>query len=335
MVAEIQRKAAAGIPLDEPTAEKTAIYNQAKAGATSTVTSGGTGKAGGTVATPSNSSSNTPMVQYSNDYMDKATQLMAQLETMMNNGYNFDYAKDPTFMAAQQMAQSGAKTASLDAMESMNDRGIMNSSLMGNQLAQIEQQAQLKPMELIPQLQAQAYNQYQGGISNLATLMQGYLSTGQSQLDYAQNKALNEAIATGKYIAPEAALQINNAIGQDVMNTSNPAGASTLSANKIAEIQRKAAAGIPLDEPTAEAMAIYTAAGGNSSTGASKSTSSSSGTKTTTSSGSSSSSTKTTTPAAAANENAYLKNMAAGKNADGSAANAGQVAWAKAQLAKK
>jgi hypothetical protein len=220
----------------------------------------------------------------------------------------------------------------------MNDRGIINSTLMGNQLAQIEQQAQLKPMELIPQLQAADYSKYQDNMSNLAALMNTYLQTGQGQLDYSQNKAVQDGTMTGDYISPELAWLLNQATGQDPMLTQNPAGASTMSPNKIAEIQRKAKAGIPLDEPTAEAMAIYTAAGGKASTGTSKSTSSSgsssSSTKSssTSSSSSSSTATKTGNTAVDSNEKKYLQNMAAGKNADGSAASAGQVAWAKSQL---
>jgi hypothetical protein len=47
----------------------------------------------------------------------------------------------------------------------------------------------------------------------------------------------------------------------------------------------------------------------------------------------STSSSAASSAAAAANQKTYLQNMAAGKTSDGSAANAGQIAWAKAQLA--
>lgn len=173
---------------------------------------------------PASGTGSTPMVQYSNEYMEKAGQLMTQLESMMGKNFSFDATKDPTYLAAQQMATAGAQKAKVGAMETMNDRGIMNSTLMGSQLGQIEQDAALKPLELIPQLQAQAYGQYQDGISNMGTLMNTYLQTGQNQLDYAQNKSYQDAMISGKWVSPELQLLLNKMLGG---GATNPDGTPT------------------------------------------------------------------------------------------------------------
>lgn len=147
--------------------------------------------------------SSAPSARFSNDYLEQAGTLMTQLEKMIQTPVTFTPETDPTYQAAQRLAQEGAKTATRSTLETMNDRGIVNSSITANQLGQIEQQAELKPLELIPQLQQQAYAQNQQEITNLGSLMQQYLSTGLNQQQFDAEFPMQEAALTGKYQSGE------------------------------------------------------------------------------------------------------------------------------------
>lgn len=149
------------------------------------------------------SDTSTPSARFSNDYIEKASGLMTQLEKMMQTPVTFTPETDPTYIAAQKLADAGAKTATRNTLETMNDRGIVNSSITASQLGQIEQEAELKPLELIPQLQQQAYSQNQQQISNLGSLMQQYMSTGLNQQQFDAEFPMKEAALTGKYQSGE------------------------------------------------------------------------------------------------------------------------------------
>lgn len=151
---------------------------------------------------------NTP-VRYSNQYLEDANKLMSQLNQMINTPFTFTAEDDPTYQAAQKLAQAGAKTATRNALETMNDRGIINSSVTSSQLGQIEQEAELKPLELIPQLQQNAYSQRQQGITDNYNMMNTLLSAGQNQQAFAAQLPMQEAALTGQYLSGEAQDTIN------------------------------------------------------------------------------------------------------------------------------
>lgn len=160
---------------------------------------------------PSSSTGQGQGMNFANDYMEQAYGLMTQLEKMMQTPYNFDYKTDPSYIAAVQQAQEGAKVASRNTMETMNDRGITNSSITSGQLGQIEQAAQNEPLKLIPQLEANAFNRQQQGISNQFNLLGSLMNAGQFQMGYDQTQSFHEddnafrtADMTGYYMPPEA-----------------------------------------------------------------------------------------------------------------------------------
>lgn len=148
---------------------------------------------------------------FSNDYMERAGTLMTQLEKMMQDGFHYDYKSDPAYLAAVQQAQEGAKVASRNTLETMNDRGIVNSSVTSGQLGQIEQAAQNEPLKLIPGLENNAYGRYQNNLSNVSSLMNTFLSAGQDERNFqadqqwkTADERYKEADVTGTYESPEA-----------------------------------------------------------------------------------------------------------------------------------
>jgi hypothetical protein len=89
--------------------------------------------------------------------------------------FNYDPKADPLYQTMLQNALAGAKSnakqAQQNALESLNERGISNSSIAASQLAQIEQDALTGAQSnlestLLPQLTSLAYQRYQDGIAN-------------------------------------------------------------------------------------------------------------------------------------------------------------------------
>lgn len=143
--------------------------------------------------------------------MEKASALLTQLEQIQKDGFKYDYKTDPAYLAAMAQAQEGAKTASRQTLESMNDRGIVNSSVTSSQLGQIQQAAQNEPLKMIPALENNAYNRFQQNFSNQFNLAQQYLQNGQFQMGYDQSErfhedenSFNKAQLTGHYMPAEA-----------------------------------------------------------------------------------------------------------------------------------
>lgn len=149
---------------------------------------------------------------FTNDYLKKANELMTQLETIMNKGFSYDYQSDPTYLAAVEAAKQGAKKASSSTLETMSDRGILNSSVTSNQLAQIEQEAQQAPLQLIPQLENNAYNRYANQLNSTSSLMSTMLGAGQQQQSFESNERYNEAEVTGTYESPEMRQMLNTLV---------------------------------------------------------------------------------------------------------------------------
>lgn len=126
--------------------------------------------------------------QYSNAYLEDAQRLISQLQQMYNQPFQFTPENDPTYQASQKLAEQAGAKSSVKAMETMNDRGIFNSSITSSQIKQIEQEAALKPLELVPQLQANAFNQYQTGLQNQMGLLSTILSAGESQRGFDESQ---------------------------------------------------------------------------------------------------------------------------------------------------
>lgn len=155
-----------------------------------------------------------PVVQAKpqNNYIQQANSMVPQIQSMVNNGFKYDPANDPIYQSAQKLAAANAKDASKSAMETMNDRGILNSSVTASQLGQIEQKSKNQVDALIPQLSSNAFNQYQSGIQNQMNLFNTLQGTGERQDQTNWNHALTQEQMTGNWMNPDAANLINQII---------------------------------------------------------------------------------------------------------------------------
>lgn len=133
-----------------------------------------------------------------------AEDLYGRLDKQLNTDFKFDPSTDASYIAAQQLADEGAKDASRMTLETMNDRGIVNSSITSSQLGQIEQKAKLEPLKLIPQLQAQALQKRQGDMGIMANLFSNVMNTGQQRYQFDQTMPMQQAAVTGRYLPEEA-----------------------------------------------------------------------------------------------------------------------------------
>src|SRR5690554_5646744 len=101
-------------------------------------------------------------------WQTKQNELMSKYESLMNTPFQYNPETDPGYQAQRQLADLRAGDASKAAMETMNEKGILNSSLTSSQLAQIEQRAEQEAAAYIPQYRSEAYGQYQDKLRNAA-----------------------------------------------------------------------------------------------------------------------------------------------------------------------
>lgn len=138
------------------------------------------------------------------DLFKDAAGYKAKLDAYMNTDFKYDYTSDPTFIAAQQLARAGADTASKNTMETMNDRGLLQSSVTNSQLGQIKQNAEMEPLKLIPQLQSQARADRNSQMQMLYNMYSGEMNAGQQSYQFEKTFPLQEAAVKGRYIDGEA-----------------------------------------------------------------------------------------------------------------------------------
>lgn len=176
----------------------------------------------GSMSTGSPQAGGQPGTTFANGYMEQANKLLTQLNSMQS--FNYNYQTDPSYIAAVQRANQGAETASQDTLATMSDRGIMNSSVTANQLGQIQQRAKAAPLELLPQLEANAYSRYQNDKNGQMDMFRTMMQAGQWQQGFDADQAYRdktfqaderwkEADTTGTYESPEMMKLMNDIIG--------------------------------------------------------------------------------------------------------------------------
>lgn len=119
------------------------------------------------------------------------------------SGFSYNPQSDPAYQAAVRQAQANAATASGNAEAEMNRRGILNSTITGDRVAQIQQAEMGRVSDtILPQLMQQAYQRYNDG----------------------QQLALQQGQLTGYYQSPEMKQQyyIVNQAKQDYANAKTP-----------------------------------------------------------------------------------------------------------------
>jgi hypothetical protein len=119
------------------------------------------------------------------DLWNQASGYKSQIDTMMKDGFSYDPTKDAAYQSLETLAQNNAKSASKNAMEDMNDRGILNSTIMGDRLGQIQQTAQDAVTAQVPNLQQAAYGRYMDKLNQLNNMWNS--TVGQAQAERAYN----------------------------------------------------------------------------------------------------------------------------------------------------
>lgn len=146
----------------------------------------------------------------------KQDDLFAKLEGLSNSQFSYDPNTDPAYQAQRDLAKLRAGDANRATMETMNDRGLLQSTVTNSQLDQNNQRAEQEAAAYIPQYREQAYGQFRDRLSNAANLLGIASNRGDTayERDYqtgrdATGDALNEAQLTGVYQSPEARQQID------------------------------------------------------------------------------------------------------------------------------
>lgn len=162
----------------------------------------------------------------SNVGQQRSNNLYTQLQDALSKPFEmpefrFDPQSDPRYQSAMNIADQNATRATGNAMSALAARGIDTSSIMGDRAAQIQQQEHSRVSgELVPQLYAQAYDQYArdlamryqanqdrlAGLSNLlgVTNQQNQLAIDNRYRDKTANldAALAVGAATGRTVNP-------------------------------------------------------------------------------------------------------------------------------------
>lgn len=123
-----------------------------------------------------------------NDLWGQAGNYKTQIDDLMKNGFTYDPTTDAAYKSLQDLATKNAKTASNEALETMNDRGILNSTVTSDRLGQIEQTAQDAVTAQVPTLQNAAYSKYMDKLSTLNNLWNSTVAQAQQERSFGEDK---------------------------------------------------------------------------------------------------------------------------------------------------
>lgn len=113
-----------------------------------------------------------------NHYYGDAEKLMQDYLKAVNTPFQFDAESDPSYKAAKEINNRNAASSSQAAMEALNSRGILDSTITSENVADVYKQAGDATTALIPQLQANAWNQRESNLSNLSGLINTNMNMG-------------------------------------------------------------------------------------------------------------------------------------------------------------
>lgn len=186
-------------------------------------TSGGATTPSSTTTTPGSTTATGTAGQgfmFSGDYAADAQKLMTQLQQIYTTPFSYNKDTDSSYLAAKQSLDQQASLAKDQTYADMADRGILNSSVTTGQLGSIQQQSVQSLAQVVPGLEANAYNRYQGNINNQANVVQTMLGQLNSNRSFAnEDRAFNadqswrEADVTGSYESPEYKQAFDSLIG--------------------------------------------------------------------------------------------------------------------------
>lgn len=188
------------------------------------------------------------------DYLGMTSNMIQNaLNGFTGGSQYYNPEEDPVYQSMLTLSQKQADKAGLQAMELLNERGILNSAVTTDRLGQIKQGASDSVLASIPSL-ANAFNSKQAqNAAGLQNLLNSVLNAGQFQQTFAEDNrrydtdfaedtrrydlefgennrrydkqfALDESAVTGKYLSPEAQQAIQTVLNAKQIreNKSNP-----------------------------------------------------------------------------------------------------------------
>jgi len=111
-----------------------------------------------------------PAMQQYQQYQQQLNEAMGQLKSFMQP-MRYDPNTDPQAVAYKQFYDNLAKQGSQNAMEAMNDRGLLNSSMTAGEIAKAQQDANLAFGTKVADLGSQFYQNQQNQINNATRLV--------------------------------------------------------------------------------------------------------------------------------------------------------------------
>lgn len=165
-----------------------------------------------TSKTNNNPPSRTNSGQTVQDFLGMTPDMIKKIMDGYTTGSQYyDPSKDPVYNSMFELSQKQADKAGLQAMEQMNDRGILNSTITSDRIGQIKQGASDAVIGSIPGLANNFDNKQANNQNGLQNLLNSVLGAGQFQQTFAEdnsrfdrNFALDEAAVTGRYMSPES-----------------------------------------------------------------------------------------------------------------------------------
>lgn len=138
-------------------------------------------------------------------YQKEATDLLSQIKQRINQPY--DYASDPYYQSQVRLAEQEGKQAGQQASEYLNQRGILNSTITADRVAQAMQDARTARL---PAAIQQGYQMRQGELGNLLNLYGAY--SGLENQEYTRQRQVEQdALAREKSALEQADTKLKNA----------------------------------------------------------------------------------------------------------------------------
>lgn len=123
-----------------------------------------------------------------NKLWTQASGYKAEIDGLLKQGFNYNPETDPAYQSLLEMSNKQAQQASVNSMETMNDRGILNSTVTSDRIGQIEQGAKDQVTAAIPQLQQAAYGKHMDKVSNLYNLMNSVYADAERERGFGEDK---------------------------------------------------------------------------------------------------------------------------------------------------
>ena len=189
---------------------------------------------GTTYASPADISSAATATGWQPQQEQQINDLVNSLVDKINQPFSFNQSTSPQYQAATAAANSDMNAADNQTMQEMNSRGLLPSTITAQALQ--GQNAQIYNDEvanLLPNMESQAYQEYQGGIGNTqnaigdisslqstaaqqqlaqATLAMNQQRYGAEETEQMENAATNELKATG-VVTPQISQVLGIAVG--------------------------------------------------------------------------------------------------------------------------